>query len=161
MRLVGIRRRWLVIVPFRPKQPPKETPLLLLLLIGIGRHCPRLGWSCRCLRTHGRRRQRRQPDRSRSDRSLLADAKNLLEHIPLIAGSLIARLGRRRSVKKGNVVVCGATRVSKQISDLIQPHDRDSRGHRELARVRVLRQLDSVLHEPGPQWYSGLGSVQL
>ena len=107
MRLRCVWRGLLVAVALAAKESSEEASFLLLLLVGRRRGWSRLNGSCRRLRPHCRRGQRRHSVHGGIGRysGLFADAKKFLEEITLIAGPLVAGLGGCGAVKKDRIVI--------------------------------------------------------
>src|ERR1700761_38493 len=138
MRLSIVRRRLLLLlllVVFAAEQPAEETLLLLGLLVLLRLLLPRLrggsGWDSWSTGWQGLHPVHRLP--WRGHRRLLPQAKQLLEHIALVAGSLVTGFSRRGSIEEHGVVVRRAARVGEQVRHFIQPYYREPPGHGKLS----------------------------
>jgi len=68
---------------------------------------------------------------------------------------VVTSIGGRGAVEEGRGVIFGAGAVGQQVGRFIESNDFHAAGRHEFVGVRVLRQLDGLLHERCPNRCGG------
>ena len=89
-----------------------------------------------------------------------AEAEDFLEEVAVVGG-VVAGVGGGGAVEEGGVVVVGAGGVGEQVGGLVEVDHLDAVGRGEVLGVGVLRELDGLLHEVGPDGRGGVAPSSL
>src|ERR1035437_1769435 len=90
----------------------------------------------------------------------LAEAEDFLQQVAVFGG-VVAGFRGRGSGQEGRIETLWACGVAEQIADLVDGDNIHALGRGELVGVGVLRQLNGLLHELGPDGRGGVSAFDV